>query len=554
MEVGIQRPGAGGVVVNVICVTPSEARDTYDGKLFTGEDLRAVTGCLWDESRQAGQAEAVAFPSSLNDISSLLKMAVKRHWTVTVSGARTGIAAGAVPNGGLVICLERMNRFLGLRRAVNGNLFLNCEAGINLTDIHKAVTTGVFAESAQWSDEEKKLAEELASGHWSFPPDPTETSASIGGMAACNASGAHTFLYGPTRPYIEALTVVLADGELLKARRGQARADKNGVLILRYSDGRERRVQTPTYPQPKTKNAAGYFSGECLDAIDLFVGSEGTLGIIAEVEIRVVPGPATCSALVVFWKKEERALTFVRKLREEKHALGVEAIEYFDSHALAFLRQRRKTLGAASGVPACLPADAGCGIYLDLGVDNDALFPVLQRVSQMIARLGGQLEDTWSAHTANEREKLRLFRHALPESVNAYIADRRKTYPHLTKLGTDMAVPDDDLETIMNLYHQTLSEAGLAYVIFGHIGDNHLHINILPATPEEYAAGKKLYMKLARKVVVMGGSPAAEHGVGKLKRDFLALLVGDEGIRQMRAIKAVFDPESRLSPGNLFEI
>ncbi|MDT8389769.1 MAG: FAD-binding oxidoreductase [Lentisphaeria bacterium] len=540
--------------MNVIHVTNSAARGMYDGKLFTGEELRAVTGCLRDESRREGQAEAVAFPRSLNDVSSLLKLAAERHWSVTVSGARTGITAGAVPNGGLVICLERMNRFSGLRRGEDGTLLLTCEAGVTLADIRHAVATGVFADSAQWRDEEKKLAKTLASGRWSFPPDPTETSASIGGMAACNASGAHTFSYGQTRSYIESARVVLADGNLLNLRRGQARADETGALILRYPDGHERRLQTPGYAQPRTKNAAGYFSGDHLDALDLFIGSEGTLGVIAAVEIRLVPRAETCSAQVVFWENEGKALAFVRQLRDEKQALGVEAIEYFDSHALAFLRRRREVLGAASAVPACLPTGAGCGVYVDLGVDKEALLSVLRRLSDIIARLGGRLEDTWSAHTANEREKLRMFRHALPESVNAFIAEQRKKYPDLTKLGTDMAVPDEHLETIMRLYHRTLSQAGLTYVIFGHIGDNHVHVNILPATPEEYAAGKKVYMNLARAVVAMGGSPAAEHGVGKLKRDLLALLFGEEGIRQMRAIKAVFDPDSRLSPGNLFTV
>ena len=517
-----------------------------------GEDLAAAGGYLGDESRRTGQADAVAFPSSVADISTLLKMAAVRHWPVTVSGARTGITAGAVPDGGLVICLERMNRFLGVRRGTGGHLFLKCEAGVSLADVRKTVSTGIFADAARWSPEQQKLAAELTGGHWTFPPDPTETGASIGGMAACNASGAHTFLYGPTRLYVESMTVVLVNGDLLRLRRGHVQADEHGLFILRYPDGRDGVVHTPDYSQPKTKNAAGYFSGDRLDAVDLFIGSEGTLGIIAEVETRLVPAPETRAAQVIFWRDEEQALAFVVQLREEKRTLGVEAIEYFDTHALTFLRRRREALGVVSGVPTCLTDTARCGIYLDLGVDTAALPSVLRRLSEMIEQLGGRMNETWSAHTARERERVRLFRHALPESVNAYIAERRKIYPCLTKLGTDMAVPDECLSAIMNLYHRTLSEAGLTYVIFGHIGDNHVHVNILPATPEEYAAGKEIYRRLAETVVAMGGSPAAEHGVGKLKRDFLTLMIGDEGVRQMRAVKAVFDPESRLSPGNLF--
>lgn len=538
--------------MNVIRVSRSEATGSYTGKLFTGEDLAGVSGLLVDESGREGQADAVAFPSSLNDISCLVTTAAKRQWPITVSGSRTGITAGAVPDGGLVISLERMNRFLGVRRAENGDLLLTCQAGVTLGEIHTAIASGTIAEAADWPEEDRKLVADLAQDQWVFPPDPTETSASIGGMAACNASGAHTFLYGPTRAYIEGLTVVLADGHLLSLRRGLVRADEKGVLILRDPDGREMTVHTPDYPQPRTKHAAGYFSGRYLDAVDLFVGSEGTLGIIAEVDIRLIPGPEVRAAQVVFWKNEKQALNFVTALRDERKALGIEAIEYFDRHALTFIRHRRQALGASSGVPACLPETAGCGIYLDIGVDKDALLAVLQRLIDIIKDLGGQLEETWSAHTAGEREKLRLFRHALPEAVNAFIAEQRKTYSRLTKLGTDMAVPDDCLAAIMRLYHQTLRKAGLTYVIFGHIGDNHVHVNILPETPADYERGKRLYMELAGQVVDMGGSPAAEHGVGKLKTEFLALLVGSDGIRQMQAIKAVFDPQSRLSPGNLF--
>jgi D-lactate dehydrogenase (cytochrome) len=115
-----------------------------------------------------------------------------------------------------------------------------------------------------------------------------------------------------------------------------------------------------------------------------------------------------------------------------------------------------------------------------------------------------------------------------------------------------MAVPDECLERILHLYRERLDAKGLDYVVFGHIGDNHLHVNILPRNPDEYAAGKELYLTFARDVVAMGGSPAAEHGIGKLKTGFLKIMYGEDGVAQMLAVKRVFDPDLRLGKGTLF--
>ncbi len=520
---------------------------------MAGDELRGLQKYLADESRRSGCAEAVAWPTDTAQLCELMRLAAARRWPVTVSGARTGIAGGAVPEGGLVVSLERMNRVLALcmGEGEGEELRLRLQAGVLLCELRKAIASGQFADAASWDEPSRQMLAELRRQPRCFPPDPTETSATLGGMIACNASGAHTFRYGPTRAYVTALTVVLVDGGLLELRRGQCRADPEGWLTLRWPSGEERRFRVPTYGLPHTKNVAGYAAGPGLDAVDLFIGSEGTLGVIAEAEIRLLPAPERQAAEVVFWPREAQALAFVQALRRERQELGLEAVEYFDHRSLEFLRERRTALGASSGVPECLP-DGGCAVYLDLGLPAAALPASLERLAALIVDLGGDLARTWSLHERGERETLRRFRHALPEAVNARIAEIRRHYPELTKLGTDMAVPDDCLEPIMATYHAELQAAGLEYVIFGHIGDNHLHVNILPRTPAEYARGKELYLKFAEQVVAMGGSPAAEHGIGKLKRPFLRLLVGEAGLAEMAAVKHAFDPELRLGPGNLF--
>ncbi len=172
----------------------------------------------------------------------------------------------------------------------------------------------------------------------------------------------------------------------------------------------------------------------------------------------------------------------------------------------------------------------------------------------MIVALGGNEDDTWCATTPRELEPLKAFRHAPPEAVNHLIGERKRRIPELTKLGTDMSVPDSELEAVMAMYREGLRQAGLQSVIFGHIGNNHVHVNILPETLEDYARGKALYLDWAEQVVARGGAISAEHGIGKLKIPFLRLMYGEEGIAQMRALKRVFDPDMLLNPGTLFDV
>ena len=520
--------------------------------LLVGDALVGLEKYLADESRRQGRAEAMAFPAGTAAVATAVKVASDRGWPVTVSAARTGIAAGAVPDGGLLLSLEKLTRVLGLRRAEDGTFFLRCEAGVLLAAVQQSLRSGSFPDSATWDAASLATLAELKKERLFYPPDPTENSAAIGGTIACNASGAHTFLYGPTRPYVQRLLVVLMDGRVLDLERGAHRAAEDGTFGIERPDGTVAWAKAPSYLWPQTKNAAGYFSGPHLDLIDLFIGSEGTLGIIAEAEIRLVPAPETSCAVTTFWPDEDSALRFTRDLRERRARLGVEAIEYIDDHALDMLRRRRDTLGGASGVPACLPDQAHNAIYLDIGTTAEALPGVLGELAGLVTASGGDPETCWSALERDERERLRVFRHALPETVNSIIAETRKIHPSITKLGTDMAVPDEHLATILAVYRERLDAAGLAYVVFGHIGNNHLHVNILPRTPEDYRKGWDLYHEFAETVVGLGGSPAAEHGIGKLKTDFLRTLFGDDGIEQMRAVKRLLDPAGLLGVGTLF--
>jgi len=315
----------------------------------------------------------------------------------------------------------------------------------------------------------------------------------------------------------------------------------------------------PNYTMPRIKNAAGYFSQPGMDLLDLFIGSEGTLGIFSEIEILLIPVPAMILGVIGFFPSESEAVAFVRSARGESASDDRPslpnyplALEYFDANALDLLREQKLKVGPSSPIPA-LSADAKTAVYIELGTTENAMDEAAEALLALLEACGSRSDSAWTATSPEETERLKAFRHALPEAVNQRIGERATAYPGLTKLGTDFAVPDEALEKMLAAYHQLLESERLEYVMFGHIGNNHVHVNILPRTMEEYQRGKTLYLELAQRALGWGGTVSAEHGIGKLKKALLQLMYGDAGLDAMRAVKRVFDPHGRLNPGNIFD-
>ena len=287
-----------------------------------------------------------------------------------------------------------------------------------------------------------------------------------------------------------------------------------------------------------------------MDAVDLFIGSDGTLGIISELELVLAPLPQVTWGVNCFFENEGAAVSFVDAARGELPRAA--AMEYFDAAALDILRTQREASVAFSALPKLEERFKFC-VYVELEADSEAeALEELARLGQLLTAHGGSERDTWVARTDVDRECQRFFRHAVPESVNMLIDERRRTSPGITKLGSDMSVPDEHLADIVAHYRATLAEAGLESAAWGHIGNNHLHVNILPRDMDDYAAGKRLFVEWARTVTEMGGAVSAEHGVGKIKLDFLTIMYGEEHIRQMAALKRQLDPYAQLGRGNLF--
>ena len=476
-----------------------------------------------------GHAERVVFPESAEDVAHILAGATRTKTLVTVSGAGTGTVAGRVPFGGIVIATDKLNRMKSIVREGAGGRAI-AEAGVRLIDLQR----------------------EVESQGLLYPPDPTERSCFLGGTIATNASGSRTFKYGPTRNYVQRLQIALATGEVIDIERNQFRAIDRRITIPLPS-GHAIEAELPSYEMPRVrKHASGYFVESGMDVIDLFIGSEGTLGVIVEAEVRLLSKPEGLLSGIVFFESEENLLAFVREARKRSldnrvrspsvsegnlNRLDGRALEYFDEESLRFLRQKYDNV----------PSTAVGAVFFEQETNASTEDSLMNEWLSLIETHHALADQSWFATNETDQAKLREFRHALPVLMNEWFARYGQK-----KVSTDMAVPDDQFADMLAFYQDALHGGDLRYTIFGHIGDNHVHVNILPRNDEEAARAWEIYRKFIRRAVEVGGTISAEHGIGKLKREYLRELYGDAHLREMAALKRAFDPAGILGRGNMF--
>ena len=509
---------------------------------------------LFDESRTMGNADYIAFPSCEEEITEAVRWCAEHRIPLTAQGALTGLAGGASPAGGLILNLQRMNRILGLQRDENGIYYLKVQPGLRLTQLRRALLLKAFDVSG-WDEASLEALRDIRPGQLFFPPDPTEPTASLGGMAACNACGARSVLYGCTRAHIHGLRVVLADGRTAELIRERDKAAGREVC-LSLTDGSCFRTELPDFETPPIKDA-GFFLRRDMDLADLFIGSQGTLGIISELELELMPAPKHLWGMTAFFPDDECALAYVRALKGRPNP-GVPrfdrkaaSIEFFGSNALKMVMRQKAVTPAFQRLPD-IPDDGRCAVYAEFnGNDPAEMIPALKDLAGLLSAVGGNPDITWVARDALELEQLLFFRHSVPETIDLIVEQNRKNEPCITILSTDMAVDDDHFDELYHIYRHDLAESGLDWIIFGHIGENHVHPNILARNREEYEQGHRIFEKWARDVHRMGGSISAEHGAGKIKRKLALIMYGPEKMRELNQLKRAFDPSGLLGPGNI---
>jgi D-lactate dehydrogenase (cytochrome) len=519
------------------------------------EIIDAYGPYLDDESHSIdGRADIIYFPTNEDDIGAILKMANEKGQSVTVQGGRTGLTGGAVPEGGIALNLEKMNQILYVSYISEEDTYsITAQSGVLLEDLVRAVTSkSLGALKGKGTKEQQAALDKFLSDRraYYFPVDPTETSAWLGGIVACNASGARTFRYGAVRNWVRRIRVSLANGELLDIERGKAIA-VNRKFRITLSDGSKIDFLVPSYKMPNVKNAAGLYAKPDMDLIDLFIGSEGILGVINEVELKLARMPENIMPVMAFFPTENDAVEFVIDARSSDSKVKMDFLEYFGPTAIKMIREKAGSAGIK--VPALTDTTQAI-VFFEFPYTEQEMEEKVTALEVMLNRHASSSESSWAGLDRTELEKMKIVRHFVPETVNSIIAQRKKEYHDVHKIGTDMAVPDDALKTYLNFYEDTLNSQGMEYVIFGHIGNNHLHVNMLPRDNEEAKQGMDNYLLFAKKAVELGGSISAEHGIGKLKRTFLEVMYGRQGISEMQAVKKALDSKWILNRGDMIPV
>ena len=426
--------------------------------------------------------ELVARPDTIADVIDLVKKAASDRTPITCAGAQTSTTAASITDKGLLLSLRALNRIGEVDVAGRS---LRVGPGALLGEIKRtAAAAGLL-----------------------FPPDPTsEEESTIGGAIACNASGARTFKYGATRKHIRALRVVLANGDVAEFRRTELE-----------------------------KNTVGYAFAH--DPIDWFIGSEGTLGIIVEAELSLLPLPERVVGLALPFRSEADALRFVVAARESTE-VAPRCIEFFDSHALDIAR--------SSGPE--WPADSRSMIYVEEEIPGE-LEEALERWLTLIDDVSTAMEPLVFDGEAQLREARRM-RHSVPATMNERGGKQRAAGGR--KLSTDWAVPYRKLADAISVARRLVEERGLDQpVIYGHAGNGHPHQNFVARDADELTTIEGVIEETLRMVLALGGTVAAEHGIGKIKRRWLPLQMNPLQRAMMNAVKRELDPLGILAPGNI---
>jgi D-lactate dehydrogenase (cytochrome) len=340
------------------------------------------------------------------------------------------------------------------------------------------------------------------------------------------------------------------NGEVLDIERGKVFA-QGGKFEILMNNGKTVSVPVPSYTMPKTKNAAGLFAKPNMDLIDLFIGSEGILGVITQVELVLNRLPENIMTVMAFFPSEDDAVDFVYEIRAADTPLKMDFLEYFGPNAIKMIKEMASSAGIK--VPA-MRNDTQAIIFFEFSYKEEEMEKKVMALEEILNRHNSSSESSWAGIDRVELEKMKTVRHFVPETINALIAKRKQEFHEVHKIGTDMAVPDEALRDYLKFYRDVLEAQGMEYVVFGHIGNNHLHVNMIPRNNEEVKQGMDNYLLFARKAVELGGTVAAEHGIGKLKRDFLRVMYEDKGIAEMQAVKKSLDPGWLLNRDDMIPV
>ncbi|CAN5633616.1 hypothetical protein BH23GEM3_BH23GEM3_11700 [soil metagenome] len=478
-----------------------------------------------DEAARAKHADAagilralpamVAVPRDADDLATLVRWCAETATPLVPRAAATGMPGGNIGGGMIVDLLTPFRRILAVdapqRRA-------RLEPGVTLAELNAASeAAGLY-----------------------FPVDPSSGArCTFGGMLANNSSGAHSVKYGATRRWVEALELILADGTRTQVRRGTKTTDPSLRAILERIDAAllpEREEIVRAWPKVR-KNSSGYALQEYLqsgDAVDLLVGSEGTLALIVAAEVRLAPVPRAHGVALLEFTDLEAAGAAVSRVLQLQPA----TCEILDR---TFLQ-----LVGDAGADAAYPLRPGLEAILLVEMDGDTPQAVADSLQRVVHEVEGVADRVSVATDATQRARLWEIRKAASPLI-ARRTDGRVSMQFIE----DGVVPVDRLPDYIRVLRRVLAAHGVPAVIFGHAGDGNLHVNPLVdvAAPGWRSTIEQILVEIAGEVAQLGGTLSGEHGDGRLRAPLLETIWGAEMVARFRTVKEAFDPRAILNPG-----
>ena len=429
--------------------------------------------CYSYDGRTSGTVpDLIVLPSSARDVSAILKLANKHLFPVVPRGQGTGLTGGSVPaRGGVVLSLTRMNRILEI------------DAQNLITIVEPGVITFV-------------LQQEVAKQGLFYPPDPASYKySSIGGNVAECAGGPNSFKYGVTRDYVLGIEVVLATGEILNL----------GVRTM--------------------KGVVGY------DLTRLFVGSEGTLGVITKVILKLIPLPETKATILALFNEVEEAAETVSAIVAAK--IVPSTIEFMDKASIA-CSEKASSMG--------LPAGVGGLLLIEVDGVRESVLSQAEKVRAIVEGHGAIRCDL--TEDPVESDRLWQARRVLSQALYTVAP---------LKIAEDVVVPRSEIPALVRAIEAMRERFGIPILGFGHAGDGNIHVNLMiQDTPEDRDKAEEAVKEIFAESLRLGGTMSGEHGIGLTKAPYLAMELADAAMATMKKVKQLFDPNGILNPGKIF--
>ena len=377
---------------------------------------------------------------------------------ITYQGTRTGICGGSVPDGGLMLGSAFL-KWLGDPIESGDEILLPEGAGVTLDQL------------------ETPLRKDYSDYIW--PPHPTEETATLGGICVLGSKGLNACHYGDTRRYIAGVHII----------------DKDGNLHDVTDD----------------------------EILDRIVGSEGSLGFVTQVTIRLVKKPEATWGVAMFFEDEMKAAECGEELKnlfDSNENVFLTANEFLDKDSLNLIDEFRTVSDALRSVPD-FPDGTEAMLYVEISGAMSQMMPSLMPLIQCATKYGSDPDKSWAQNSEQGVTQLHKVRHAVSEAVNAKVSRARADDNRIVKLGLDIARPGANFEEILKKYRDDLKNTNLSTVVFGHVYNNNLHVNILPKTGEEYEEGLALMKKWTAEAIEEGAQVFQEHRLGRIKRELL---------------------------------